>query len=143
MFGRSRTSDTSGLLDFCFPLQHQSNDIARMKPGIFCCFAATCHATSFCKIRISPQMFNTSAGQSPLCLWQAVWESYERGMLHEQLFLGGPVRVKLYSHVFIFLRESFRIVQNCSLVSLCYLLLRRSDLRTSSKLPPLMYSSLC
>ena len=47
-------------------------------------------------------------------------------MLHEQLLLGGPVRLKCIQ-IYYFLCESSRIVQNCSPVSLCFLLLRMSE----------------
>ena len=77
-------------------------------------------------------MFNTSAGQSPLCLRQAVCESYERGMLHEKLFLGGSVRVKCI-HFFA------RKLPNCPELLPCVsLLLVAPKVRTSSKLPRLM-----
>ena len=82
-------------------------------------------------------MFNTSAGQSPLCLRQAVCESYERGMLHEKLFLGGPVRFKCI-HFFA------RKLPNCPELLPCVslLLLVAPKVRTSSKLPP-VDGSLC
>ena len=123
MFGRSRTSL------FCWHL-HIFSVSASMKPGwfFFTCHMP-CHAMSFC---IFFEFFRDSPFSSDVWhvslrkLWQAVWESYERGMLHEQVFLGGPVRLKCIQ-IYYFLCESFRIVQNCSPVSLCFLLLRTSE----------------
>ena len=130
------------LLDFWTSFQlllaHPSNDIARMKSGFLCLFC-TCHISCNVILQDSDfsQMFNTSAGQSPLCLRQAVCESYERGMLHEKLFLGGPVRVKC---IHFFARKLPNCPELLPCVSLTFV---APKVRTSSKLPPLMYSSLC